>query len=157
MEGERVRSSEFQLFHQNRFINFGNAIGINFIPEMWLPGGRYVNLGTKDRKYGIEIKSGTGDLKTGYGLNVDDFEFSYIAIPEKFVNQAIGYSYINGHDKCGVIAILNNNRYSLAKAAKANLNSPSAHFLDLCISSADEIQHTFWLWEKERKNDICAS
>ena len=93
-------------------------------------GKKRVDLGTLDYRYGIEIKSGHGDLKSGCGLNQCKFSYGYIICPEKLVPYAIGYLYLKGMQETGVIGIDDNNNYLMFKPASFNthtMESMSSH------------------------------
>ena len=144
-----MAKSSFQEWHSTRLkIGFYETKGIQFIEEMVLPDRRRVDLCTRSRKYGIEIKSGVGDLKSGNGLNVNDFEYAYVVIPEKCVNHAIGYLYTTNRFQAGVIGIDEDNHYYLAKCAQANLDSGVGDIFDSLCSASDEIAHLFYEYGK---------
>ena len=66
--------------------------GITLYDEMPVTEGRRttkrIDLGTPDYRYGIEIKSGTVDLKSGCGLNQEKFIYPYVLIHVKCLAQA---------------------------------------------------------------------
>lgn len=85
---------------------------------------RRVDLGSGDFKYGIEIKSGKADLKTGYGLNQESFAYGYVICPEKIVDTVIGYLYINDYHHTGVLAFTDEKKIICYKSASYNSLTP---------------------------------
>lgn len=98
-------TSDFQRYYSCGLIEVFKDIP--FIPELRIGKGR-IDLGTKDGKYGIEIKSSVGDLKSGCGLNQENFEYGYVACPENVICQAIGYLYLCDMKHSGVLMLKGN-------------------------------------------------
>ena len=53
--------------------------------------------------YGIEVKVYSGDFETGCGLNQENFDFGYVAVPTELLATAIGKLYLKGFHKTGVL------------------------------------------------------
>lgn len=95
-------TSDFQRCYSNNLMEVFKEIP--FVPELRV-GKKRIDLGTQDGQYGIEIKSCHSDLKSGAGLNQEEFEYGYVACPKELVCYAIGYLYVNGMKKTGVLLI----------------------------------------------------
>ena len=95
-------TSDFQRYYSDGLMQVFK--GIDFVPELRI-GNKRIDLGTQDGEYGIEIKSSHSDLKSGSGLNQEEFEYGYVACPKDLVCYAIGWLYVNGMEKTGVLLI----------------------------------------------------
>lgn len=109
-------TSDFQRYYSDGLMQVFKDIA--FVPELRI-GNKRIDLGTQDGEYGIEIKSCHADLKSGYGLNQEEFEYGYVACPKDLVCYAIGWLYVNGMEKTGVL-MLEKNAVSLIKPAVWN-------------------------------------
>lgn len=137
--------SDFQQYHGRRIQEVFYENGIHLIEEMRVGKHRRIDLGTADGKYGIEIKSGVADLKSGCGLNQEAFAYPYLVIPEKNLVQAIGTLYVKGMNRTGVICIADDDTYFMAKAAKCDYKKSSeTTYLDELYGLNDEIERLFY-------------
>lgn len=139
-------SSDFQEYHSGVLMDlFKQGCDLQFVEEFSV-GKHRIDLGTSDYRYGIEIKSSVGDLKSGCGLNQENFEFGYVVAPLSIACQVIGYLYMCGMENTGFIAIAND-KYTMVKPAIANINSKfngNISVFDSLIGSADEIARLFY-------------
>lgn len=110
--------SDFQRYYSNGLMEVFKDIP--FVPELKVGKG-YIDLGTQDGVYGIEIKSSIGDLKSGNGLNQENFEYGYVACPRNLLCQTIGYLYLCGMEHSGVLMI-EEDGVSMIKPAKWNMD-----------------------------------
>ena len=149
-------SSDFQEYHSNFLIElFSEGCDLRFFEEM--PVGKHrIDLGTNDYRYGIEIKSNVGDLKSGCGLNQENFAFGYVVAPLNIACQVIGYLYMRGMENTGFIGITNDDKYTLVKPATMNIRSRGSDkfsVFDQICGSADKIAHLFYehnaIWNRE--------
>ena len=122
--------SEWQNFHSENLYNIFSSFGIELYAELHihknLSRSVRIDLGSKDFKYGVEIKSGMGDLKTGCGLNQELFAYGYVVCPEKIAPYVIGYLFLNDMNYTGVIS-WDGERYEFLKPARFNPNSFCEH------------------------------
>ena len=140
-----IVKSDFQRYHGRRLQEAFSEIGIHLIEEMQVGKHGRIDLGTADGKYGIEIKSGVTDLKSGCGLNQEAFAYPYLVIPEKNLVQAIGHLYVKGMNRTGVICITDDDKFFMAKAAKCDCEKSSATtYLDELYGLNDEIERMFY-------------
>lgn len=119
---------------------------IPFVSELHIrhvAGNKTIDLGTQNMEYGIEIKSGVGDLKSGCGLNQNNFKYGYVLIPEKCECQCIGYLFIKGMRNTGVIVSTEKNKIHLVKPAYANATKNGEN-LDRFFTYADKIASEFY-------------
>lgn len=150
--------SDFQNYHASRlkeaFYEFAT-----FIDEMPTKQGR-IDLGTVDMKYGIEIKSSVGDLKSGYGLNQEEFAYPYVLVPQKCVTQALGWLQQQFMYRTGVICICDSGGYRMYKKATPTVGiCKSVGVLEVISGWGDEILDSFilydaYLWEPTTSQDI---
>lgn len=140
-------NSDFQEYHSN-FLKelFSEGCDLRFFEEMSV-GKHRIDLGTSDYCYGIEIKSSIGDLKSGCGLNQENFAFGYVVAPLNIACQVIGYLYMCGMENTGFIGITNDDKYTLVKPAILNTRSKGSKNFNVIaslIGSADKIAHLFY-------------
>ena len=110
--------SWFETHHSNKIQGLlKEEIALTFKEQMTVATGS-IDLGTEDYQYGIEIKSSVADLKSGCGLNQEEFEYPYLLIAERHLIQAVGWLYVCGMERTGVICTTNDNEaYHLSKFA----------------------------------------
>lgn len=148
-------NSYFQEKHSKVLKEIFSSEGVYFIEELQVGRHNRIDLGTMDQKYGIEIKSGVVDLKSGCGLNQEAFAFPYIVIPEKNLVQAIGWLYVNGMNRTGVICIDDNDKYFMAKAARCDCKkSPKLNYLDELFGFSDEVMRLFYRHRAMKYMDV---
>lgn len=97
--------SDFQRYYSDGLMEVFKDIP--FVPELNV-GRCRIDLGTQDGVYGIEIKSSVSDLKSGNGLNQENFEYGYVACPRNILCQTIGYLYLCGMEHSGVLMVEKN-------------------------------------------------
>lgn len=140
-----MANSRFQDYHGDALKRiFREHLGIDFISEMPCGDGCRIDLGTSDMKYGIEIKSNITDLKSGYGLNQDKFCWGYVVAPRQLMCQTVGYLYMRGMERAGVIGIAEDDSYYLAKPAHGKPGIGQVSVSAIICDIGDEIQRLFY-------------
>ena len=110
--------------------------------EYPLGGGCRCDLGGiyGGNSYGIEVKTSIPDMRSGFGLNQEKFDFGYLAVLPAMVEFAIGHLYVKGFHKTGVIAVdVENNCYEIVKPAEFNPKIPNPAYQFLGIQSKIEV------------------
>lgn len=115
--------SNYQDKHARFMITIFDYLGIELCEELNIPGTTHrIDLGSRDFKYGIEIKSGSADFATGCGTNQEYFAYGYLLCSDHFSAPAIGRLYQKGMFHTGVI-VWDGYYYRIIKPARYNHNS----------------------------------